>query len=196
MVVPGVVEPVVLVVVAHQEQAVLVQLPVKGPAVGQGPVVAPGHRLEIQRRPEHHRQPPVDVGGAQLGRGAPGLVHHLEGVPGALGLQGAAHGLADAGGVTAVAGVVVGVAGIDVEGVGAPEDAVLLPERGVGQVPGNEGVGVHRDAHRPQRHHGADALAAVDPALRLVDIGGQNDFFHGIPPARGVTSVKTGRFVV
>lgn len=196
MVVPRVVEPVVILVVAHQEQTVLVQLPVEGAAIGQGPVVAAGHGLEVQRRPEHHRQPLVDVGRAELGGGAARLVHHLEGVRRARGIQGAAHGLADAGRIAAVAGVVVGVAGVDIVGVGAPQDAVLLPEGRVGKVPLDEGVGVHMDPHRTQSHHGADALAAVDPALGLVDIGGQNDFFHGIPPARGVTSVKTGRFVV
>ena len=49
VVVPGVIEPVVVLVVAHQEQTVLIQLPVEGAAIGQGPVVAAGYGLEVQR---------------------------------------------------------------------------------------------------------------------------------------------------
>ena len=62
MVVPWVIEPVVLVVIAHQQQAVLVAFPCKIRAVGQQPVVPLlRHRGEIQRGPEDHRHPGVKV---------------------------------------------------------------------------------------------------------------------------------------
>ena len=152
MVVPGVVEPVVVLVVPHQQQAVLVQLPVEPAgrwADASGPPPAPAGSPAWPRTPPAARRRCLF---AQLGGGEAGFVHHLPGVGGTGSLQSALEGLADAGGVAAVAGVVVGVAGVDVVGVGAPQLPVLFPEGDMGQIPLDEGVRVHLDSHRSQGH--------------------------------------------
>ena len=193
---PRVVEPVVFVIVAHQQQAVLVALPCKVGAIGQQPVVTLfRHGLEIQRRPEHHRHPGVDIR-AKLCRRLAALVHDFELVGCALVFQSAVQGLDDAGRIAAVAGVVVGVAGVDLPRVRAVEFSVLLPVRGVGQVAGDEGIRVDVDAHGLEQHDAADALAAVDPALSLVDVRGRNDFFHQNASQRRFGPVKTERSVL
>ena len=60
----------------------------------------------------------------------------------------------------------------------AVELSIIIPVGCVGQVPLNERVRANGNAHRLQQHHRADALAAVHPAFRLVDIGSRYDFFH------------------
>ena len=118
MVVPWVIEPVVLVVIAHQQQAVLVAFPCKIRAVGQQPVVPLlRHRGEIQRGPEDHRHPGVKVL-AELSRRLARLIHYFKGVRRPLVIQRALQCLDDAGGIAAIAGVVVGVAGVDFIGSG------------------------------------------------------------------------------
>lgn len=141
------------------------------------------HGLEIQRRPEYHRHPGVDIR-AKLCRRLAALVHDFELVGCALVLQSAVQGLDDTGRIAAVAGVVVGVAGVDLPRVRAVEFSVLLPVRSVGQVTGDEGIRVDVDAHGLEQHDAADALAAIDPALSLVDVRGRNDFFIKMPPNR------------
>ena len=193
---PRVVEPVVFVIVAHQQQAVFVALPCKVSAIGQQPVVTLfRHGLEIQRRPEYHRHPGVDIR-AKLCRRLAALVHDFELVGCALVLQSAVQGLDDAGRIAAVAGVVVGVAGVDLPRVRAVEFSVLLPVRSVGQVAGDEGIRVDVDAHGLEQHDAADALAAVDPALSLVDVRGRNDFFHQNASQQRFGPVKTERSVL
>ena len=178
MVVPWVIEPVVLVVIAHQQQAVLVAFPCKIRAVGQQPVVPLlRHRGEIQRGPEDHRHPGVKVL-AELSRRLARLIHYFKGVRRPLVIQRALQCLDDAGGIAAIAGVVVGVAGVDFIGIRAVEFSIIIPVGRVGQVPLNERVRVNGNAHRLQQHHRANALAAVHPAFRLVDIGSRYDFFH------------------
>ena len=66
----------------------------------------------------------------------------------------------------------------------------------MGQVPLDEGIRVDPDAHRLQQHHCADALAAVHPAVCLVNVGSQNDFFHQISSKSMVCSVKNRVFVL
>lgn len=142
VVVPWVIEPVMLCIVAHQQQAVLVALPGKVGAVGQQPVVPLfGHRLKVQGRPEHHRHPGVDVP-AEFRRRLAALIHHLE-LPGrTLVFQRTVQRPDDAGRIAAVAGVVVRVAGVDLPRVRAIEFPILLPVGSMGQVPLDEGVRV------------------------------------------------------
>lgn len=86
---------------------------------------------------------------------------------------------------------------VDFIGIRAVELSIIIPVGRVGQVPLNERVRVNGNAHRLQQHHRADALAAVHPAFRLVDIGSRYDFFFiKIPFEAQMASVKSSRSVV